>query len=74
VLGCVGQDKAPFGQGSLVRFRMRMIEHHLDKKLVDRAGEADRQVRLEGAAGRDRGDSISGTASRTNRTHRIHLI
>lgn len=39
VLGCIGQEKAPFGQGSLVRFRMRMIEHDLDKKLVDRTVE-----------------------------------
>lgn len=36
VLGTLGQDSAPFGQGSLVRFRMRMIAHDLDKKLVDR--------------------------------------
>lgn len=36
VLGTLGSDRAPFGQGSLVRFRVRMIEHDLDKKLVDR--------------------------------------
>jgi hypothetical protein len=39
VLGCLGADEAPFGQGSLVRFRIRMIEHDLDKKLVDRTVE-----------------------------------
>jgi hypothetical protein len=39
VLGTLGRDSAPFGQGSLVRFRMRMIAHDLDRKLVDRAVE-----------------------------------
>ena len=39
VLGCIGREKAPFGQGSVVRFRLRMIEHDLDKKLVDRTVE-----------------------------------
>jgi Transposase DDE domain/Transposase domain (DUF772) len=39
VLGTLGQDKAPFGQGSLVRFRMRAIAYDLDKKLVDRSVE-----------------------------------
>lgn len=36
VLGTLGQDKAPFGQGSLVRFRSRMLEYDLDQKLIDR--------------------------------------
>jgi hypothetical protein len=36
VLGRLGEDKAPFGQGSLVRFRVRAAEHDLDKKLVER--------------------------------------
>lgn len=36
VLGTLGKKEAPFGQGSLVRFRARAIEHDLDKKLVDR--------------------------------------
>jgi hypothetical protein len=36
VLGTLGEQRAPFGQGSLVRFRIRAIEHDLDKKLVDR--------------------------------------
>jgi len=39
VLGTLGRDEAPFGQGTLVRFRMRMIAHDLDKKLVDRTVE-----------------------------------
>lgn len=39
VLGTLGRDEAPFGQGTLVRFRTRMIAHDLDKKLVDRTVE-----------------------------------
>ena len=36
VLGTLGEEKAPFGQGSLVRFRVRSAEHDLDRKLVER--------------------------------------
>lgn len=36
VLGTLGVDKSPFGQGTLVRFRTRMIAHDLDKLLVER--------------------------------------
>lgn len=36
VLGTLGKRKAPFGQGTLVRFRDRSIGHDLDQKLVDR--------------------------------------
>ncbi len=39
VLGDLGKEKASFGQGSLVRFRMRMIEHNLDQKILDRTVE-----------------------------------
>lgn len=39
VLGTLGEDSSPFGQGTLVRFRTRMIAHDLDKKLVDRTVE-----------------------------------
>ena len=39
VLGTLGSKKAPFGQGSLYRFRQRMIAHDLDQKLVDRTVE-----------------------------------
>jgi hypothetical protein len=39
VLGTLGEDQAPFGQGSLVRFRMRAIANDLDKRLVDRTVE-----------------------------------
>ncbi len=39
VLGTLGDDDAPFGQGSLPRFRERMIAHDLDRRLVDRTVE-----------------------------------
>jgi hypothetical protein len=44
VLGTLGSDRAPFGQGSLVRFRVRMVEHDLDKKLLDRTVELAKQT------------------------------
>jgi hypothetical protein len=43
VLGTLGKKNAPFGQGSLVRFRARAIEHDLDKKLVERTVELAKQ-------------------------------
>ena len=39
VLGCLHVEKAPFSQGVLSQFRERMIEHDLDKKLLDRTVE-----------------------------------
>jgi hypothetical protein len=39
VLGTLGSDRAPFGQGTLVRFRVRAVANDLDKKLVDRTVE-----------------------------------
>jgi Transposase DDE domain/Transposase domain (DUF772) len=39
VLGVLGEEQSPFGQGSLVRFRMKMIEKDLDKALLDRTVE-----------------------------------
>lgn len=44
VLGTLGQRRAPFGQGSLVRFRTRAIEHDLDKKLVERTVDLAKQT------------------------------
>lgn len=39
VLGCLDAEQAPFGQGTLVRFRLRAVANDLDKKLVDRTVE-----------------------------------
>ena len=36
VLGTLGEDEAPFSQGSLVAFRTRLITHELDRQLVAR--------------------------------------
>ena len=46
VLGTLGQDRAPFGQGTLVRFRVKAIEHDLDKKLVDRTVQIAKKTKL----------------------------
>ena len=43
VLGTLGEPKAPFGQGSLVRFRARLIEADLDQRLIDRTVELARR-------------------------------
>jgi len=48
VLGTLGKSQAPFGQGSLVRFRVRAIAHDLDKKLVDRTVELAKQTKKFG--------------------------
>jgi hypothetical protein len=39
VLDCLHVDEAPFSQGVLSQFRARMIEHDLDKKLLERTVE-----------------------------------
>jgi hypothetical protein len=44
VLGTLGTDSAPYGQGTLVRFRTRMMAHDLDKRLVDRTVELAKQT------------------------------
>lgn len=44
VLGTLGTDGAPFGQGTLVRFRTRMMAYDLDKRLVDRRVELAKQT------------------------------
>lgn len=43
VLGTTGQQVSPFGQGSLVRFRVRMIEANLDQRLLDRTVDVARK-------------------------------
>ncbi len=44
VLGTIGQTNAPFGQGSLVRFRTRLIDADLDQRLIDRTVEIARRT------------------------------
>jgi hypothetical protein len=43
-LNCLGAKKAPFSQGLLPQFRERMIEHGLDKKLLDRTVELAKRI------------------------------
>jgi hypothetical protein len=43
VLGNLGEEEAPFGQGSLPRFRDRMAAHDLDRKLLERTVELAKQ-------------------------------
>jgi hypothetical protein len=48
VLGCLGEEKAPFSQGVLVSFRERMVGHDLDRKLLDRTVELAKETGLFG--------------------------
>jgi len=48
VLGTLGQHSAPFGQGTIFRFRQRMIEHDLDKRLVERTIELAKRTKKFG--------------------------
>lgn len=48
VLGTLGKKKAPFGQGTLVRFRAKAIAHDLDKKLVDRTVDLAKRTKKFG--------------------------
>lgn len=36
VLDCLDCEHAPFSKGTLVTFRQRLIEHNLDRRLIDR--------------------------------------
>jgi len=38
VLDCLGAEQPPFSQGTLFNFRLRLIEHNLDKTLLERTG------------------------------------
>ena len=39
VLGVLGEEKAPFSQGVLSPFRERLIEHEMDRRLLERTVE-----------------------------------
>jgi Transposase DDE domain/Transposase domain (DUF772) len=45
LLGTLGDDEAPFSQGSLVNFRQRLIAHDMDRRLLDRTVELARRTR-----------------------------
>lgn len=47
VLDCLDCEQAPFGKGTLVRFRKKLIEQNLDRRLIERTvemAEKDRSV------------------------------
>jgi hypothetical protein len=44
VLGTLGTEGAPFGQGSLVRFRARLVAKGLDQRLLDRTVELAKET------------------------------
>ncbi len=48
ILGTLGVEDAPFGQGSLPRFRARLVAKDLDRRLVDRTVELARETGLFG--------------------------
>ena len=39
VLDCLDTEQAPFGKGTLVAFRKRLIEMHMDRRLIERTIE-----------------------------------
>ena len=39
VLDCMGAEEPPFSKGTLVGFRARLIEHNLDRRLIERTVE-----------------------------------
>ena len=45
LLGTLGSDDVPFSQGSLVRFRDRLIANDMDRRLLDRTVELARRTK-----------------------------
>ena len=39
VLDCMGAEEPPFSQGVLVDFRRRLVEHEMDRRLIERTVE-----------------------------------
>jgi hypothetical protein len=45
VLDCLGVEEPPFSQGVLVDFRRRLVEHNMDRRLLERTVEMARQTK-----------------------------
>lgn len=45
VLGCLGDEGAPFSQGGLQQFRERLIAHDMDRRLLERTVELARKTK-----------------------------
>lgn len=49
VLDCLDTEQAPFGKGTLVVFRQRLIEAHMDRRLIERTIEIANQNQAFGS-------------------------
>jgi hypothetical protein len=49
VLDCLDTEQAPFGKGTLVAFRKRLIEAHMDRRLIERTIEIASQNQAFGS-------------------------
>src|SRR5213593_1983564 len=49
VLDCLDTEQAPFSKGTLVAFRQRLIEAHLDRRLIERTIEIASQSQAFGS-------------------------
>jgi hypothetical protein len=45
VLDCLDCEKAPFGKGTLVRFRAALIKRRLDRRLIERSVELAKETK-----------------------------
>jgi len=45
VLGCLGAEETAFSQGAFQSFRDRMIEHDMDRRILERTAEVARQTK-----------------------------
>ena len=50
VLDCMGVEEPPFSKGTLVGFRKRLIEHDLDRRLIERTVQLAAATKESGAA------------------------
>ncbi|MBO0862806.1 MAG: transposase, partial [Chloracidobacterium sp.] len=48
-LDCIGTEESPFSKGAYVTFRSRLIEHQLDRRLVERTIEIAAESKAFGA-------------------------
>ena len=65
-LDCLDAEAAPFSKGTLVNFRLRLIEHQMDRRLLERTVEIAAQSGAFGArqlraAARDDGSGCLNT-------------
>src|SRR5512135_1175042 len=49
VLDCLDAEESPFSKGTLISFRLRLIEAHMDRRLIERTIEVAREAGAFGA-------------------------